>query len=149
MDKKIIKKHIDHSLGFPVIILNAPLIKVRGKWTLNINYKIYSEMALTLLAHKQTKLTGSEIQFIRKHFELTVRAFANRFAIKHSAVIKWEKKKDDATKAMWSIEKDIRLFILDELNKKAIEIYKLYRILEQELKEPSKPIDIDAKKIAA
>ena len=130
MQTKIQKKYTDHSLGLPVIIFNAPMAKVRGSWALNINYNRYQEAVLNLLTYKPAKLTGSEVQFIRKYFQMTVWAFAERFSIKHSAVIKWEKKKDNATKMAWTTEKDIRLFILGELKKRATELQKLYRIFK-------------------
>ena len=143
------RKHIDYGLGFPVVILNAPMIKVRGQWALHINYNDYQEAVLELLAFKPTRLTGSEIQFIRKHFEMTVRDFGKRFSIKHPAVIKWEKQRDKATRMSWSTEKDIRLFILDERDRKASELAKLYHSLESEAAEPKKPLEIDAEKLAA
>ena len=149
MKTKVQKKYIDHSLGFPVVILNAPMIKVRGEWTLNINYNRYQEAVLNLLAHKSFKLTGSEVQFIRKHFRMTVREFSNRFSIKHPAVIKWEKTKDNATKMAWSTEKDIRLFILDELKKRVTDFHKLYKALKEEAEESAKLIKIDAGDVAA
>jgi len=146
---KIQKKYTDHSLGFPVILLNASLIKVRGQWALNINYKHYQEVVLNMLAYKPAKLTGSEVQFIRKHFQMTVRDFAMRFSIKHPAVIKWEKTKDNLTKMAWTTEKDIRLFILDELNKRATELHKLYKALVEEADGPIKPIKLNVEDIAA
>ena len=149
MSTKIQKRYTDHSLGFPVILLNAPMVKVRGEWALNINYNRYQEAVLNLLAYKPAKLTGSEIQFIRKHFQMTVREFASRFSIKHPAVIKWEKTEDDPTKMAWTTEKDIRLFILDELNKRATELHRLYKTLKEEVAETSKPIKIDAEEMAA
>jgi DNA-binding transcriptional regulator YiaG len=143
------KKHIDYSLGFPVVLLNAPMIKVRNQWALKINYNDYQEIVLNLLAYKPAKLTGNEVQFVRKHFQMTMRAFAQRFSIKHSAVIKWEKKQDKATKMAWTTEKDLRLFILDELSKRATELYKLYTILKEEVQETAQPIKIDLDKEAA
>jgi DNA-binding transcriptional regulator YiaG len=149
MKTKIQKSYIDHSLGFPIILLNATMIKVRGEWALEINYNRYQEMALTLLAYKPTKLTGSEVQFIRKHFQLTIRSFADRFSIKHPAVIKWEKTKDKSTKMAWTTEKDIRLFILDELKKRASDLHKLYKMLVDEASESTKPIKLNVEEIAA
>jgi len=149
MKKKIQKKYIDKSLGFPVILLNAQMVKVRGQWALKINYNIYQEIVVTSLAYKTTKLIGSEIQFIRKYFNFTIRDFAKQFSIKHSAVVKWEKKKDEATKMMWSTEKDIRLFILDELRKRSSELHKLYKDLREELQEPTQPIQLDVEHLAA
>ena len=149
MKKKIQKRFIDKSLGFPVLLFNAPLISARGQWALDINLNDYQEAALELLACKPTRLTGSEIRFIRTHFALTVRKFAERFSIKHPAVIKWERAYDKATRMVWSTEKDIRLFILDELNKRSTEFHKLYQKLQNELGETKTPIALDATKLAA
>lgn len=149
MQTKIQKKFIDYSLGFPIIILNAPMVKARGAWALNVNYNKYQEAVLSLLTYKPAKLTGNEVQFIRKYFQMTIRAFAERFSIKHSAVIKWEKKEDNATKMAWTTEKDIRLFIMDELKKRATELQKLYRNLKEEVEEKNKPLKIDMEDIAA
>jgi hypothetical protein len=149
METKIQKIYTDSSLGFPVIILNALLVKTRGVWALNINYNRYQDMALILLANKMSRLTGSEVQFIRKYFQMTYREFAERFAVKHPAVIKWGKKEDRCTEMAWTTEKDIRLFIIDHLSKKAEDLRKLYRTLNEEAKAVVKPIKIDSKKIAA
>lgn len=149
MQTKTHKKYIDHSLGFPVVLLNAPMIKVRGEWALHVNYKEYQETVLRVLAHKPSRLTGHEIQFVRKYFTMTVRAFADQFSIKHTAVLKWEKNGDSPTKMTWSTEKDIRLFVLDELEKQATEFRKLYRSLREVAEETTEPITVDGKNIAA
>jgi DNA-binding transcriptional regulator YiaG len=148
-NKKTQKKYIDESLGFPVLILNAPLLKTRGTWTLNINYNKYQQAVVTLLAYKPSKLTGHEQQFIRKYFQMTIRSFAERFSVKHPAVVKWEKKANGATAMAWTTEKDIRLFIIDQLIKKSNELQKLYRVLNEEVGISEKPIQIDSDKIAA
>ena len=97
MEKKIRKKYMDDSLGFRVVLLNAPFVKVRGQWALHVNYNVYQRAILHLLAQKPVRLTGCEVQFVRKFFELTVRAFAERFSVKHPAVLKWESKGDAPT----------------------------------------------------
>ena len=148
MKTKIQKRYVDNSLGLPVILINVPIINVRDQWVLHINYNRYQEIVLNSLAYKTTKLTGSEIQFIRKYFQMTIRKFAKRFSVKHPAVIKWEKTKDKFTKMDWATEKDIRLFILDELNKKASELYNLYKILVKEVAESTKPIKLNAEEIS-
>ncbi len=61
---------------------------------------------------------------------MTVRFFAERFSVKHPAVIKWEKTEKLLTQMAWSTEKDIRLFILDELENKSSELRDLYRALK-------------------
>ena len=78
-----------------------------------------------LLAHRPTRLTGNEIKFVWTFFEMTARAFAERFSVKHPAVLKWEGKGDVSTQMTWSIKKDIQLFILDELQDKASDLHAL------------------------
>ena len=149
METKTQKKCVDGSLGFPVFLLNAPMIKVRGQWALHVNFIDYQKAVLRLLAHKPSRLTGSEIKFIRKYFEMTARSFAKRFSVKHTAVLKWEKHEMSATNMTWSTEKDIRLFILDELEKKATALRELYRFLEDVADEAVKPIIVDGGNLAA
>ncbi len=149
MEKKIQKKYMDHSLGFPVVLKNAPLIRVRGEWALHVNYNEYQKLILNLLAHKPTRLTGDEVKFARKFFEMTVRAFAERFSVKHPAVLKWEKKGATFTQMAWSTEKDIRLFILDELKESATELRSLYRSLKNVASEAGDPVMINGKDLAA
>ncbi len=149
MERKIQKKYVDYSLGVPVILLNAPFVKVRGEWALHVNYNEYQKAVLHLIAHKPARLTGGEVQFVRKFFELTVRAFAERFSVKHPAVLKWEGRGQNHTQMTWSTEKDIRLFILDELEEKASEIRSLYRSLAAVARESPEPIVVNGDDLAA
>lgn len=149
MQTKTQKKYVDESLGFQVVLLNAPMLKVRGEWALHVNYNEYQRVVLKLLAHKPSRLTGSEVSFIRKYFEMTARSFADRFSVKHTAVLKWEKQYDKATNMTWSTEKDIRLFILDELEKKATALRELYHFLQEVAQGPSKPLVVDGDDLAA
>ncbi len=149
MEKKIQKKFVDQSLGFPVMLLNAPLVKARGQWALHINYNEYQRAVLDVLAHKSSRLTGSEVQFIRKFFQMTFRSFADRFSVQHPAVIKWESKGDSSTQMAWSTEKDVRLFVLDELQNKSSDLRDLYRSLKHVAEEKSEQIVVDGKNLAA
>jgi transcriptional regulator with XRE-family HTH domain len=92
---------------------------------------------------KPARITGSEIHFIRTYLKMTLADFGARFSVSHPAVKKWEKTADQATAMKWSVEKDIRLFILDRLAVNASAIGKLYRELGTEAKGPSKPIKLD------
>ena len=80
---------------------------------------------------------------------MTVRAFAERLSVKHPAVLKWEKKRNLPTIMTWSTEKDIRLFILDELNRKSAELRDLYRSLREVAESRSDPIVVDGGNLAA
>jgi hypothetical protein len=88
------------------------MVKVRGVWTPKINYNEFAHVVLRVLAHKESRLTGNEIRFIRTYFKMTLQKFAKRFCVTHVAVLKWEKVKNQPTAMNWTTEKDIRLFVL-------------------------------------
>lgn len=118
---RIQKLYTDYGLGFPVQIINAPLTKIRNEWVLDLNFEKYERAVLLALSLKSTKLTGNEIKFIRNYFSMTLKDFGKRFGdVAHSAVIKWEKFQDDPTNISWSTEKDMRLFIINELKPKIL-----------------------------
>ncbi len=148
-DQKIQKSFIDNGFGFPVHLHNVPMIKVRGKWTPHINYNRLTQAVLYALSEKPVRLAGNEIRFIRLHFEMTLQEFAERFAVSHAAVIKWEKSKDDPTGMNWASEKDLRLFVLSKLNSKAEAFARLYQNLEHSKAERKQSIQLDADNIAA
>ena len=74
MERKIQKLFVDEGFGFPVKLVNVPMIKVRGHWTPDVNYKELSESLLRALACKPTRLSGNEVHFIRQHFSLTLQS---------------------------------------------------------------------------
>jgi hypothetical protein len=149
METKIQKEFIDTGFGFPIRLVNVPMVKVRGVWTPKINYNDLALVVLRALAHKECRLTGNEIKFIRTHFEMTLQEFAKRFCITHVGVMKWEKAKDQQTVMNWTTEKDIRLFVLTRLAAKAQELANLYNELQDLPEGKPEPIFLDAKKIAA
>ena len=50
MEIKIQKRLIDTGFGFPIRLINVPMVKVRGVWTPKINYdelaQLYNELVL-------------------------------------------------------------------------------------------------------
>ena len=145
-DTKIQKLYVDYGFGFPVKILNAPMRKIRGSWALDLNFEKYEKAALAALAVKPVRLSGNEVKFIRHHFEMTQKRFGNRFGdVAHSAVIKWERAGDKATKMGWAIEKDIRLFIVRETMPKYLG--KVYTDLEESKPERDQNIKIDTEEV--
>lgn len=150
MEKKIKRSHIDNGFGFPVKLLNVPMTKIRGEWTPAINYNLLAKVVLKELCEKDSKLTGSEVRFIRQHFEMTLQQFAKRFGVTHPAVMKWEGMKNNSTGVNWATEKDIRLFVLHKLKSKSSEIVDLYSFLENVMDgERVSEVKVDARKIAA
>ena len=37
--EKLVDRNVDFGFGFPVVLLNVPMIRIRGIWTPNINQK--------------------------------------------------------------------------------------------------------------
>ncbi|MCM0604918.1 MAG: hypothetical protein KA715_02405 [Xanthomonadaceae bacterium] len=148
MERKIEAVWIDEGFGFPVKIRNVPMVKVRGHWAPEINYKQLAKTVLLVLTTKPARLTGAEVRFIRTHFELTLKDFAERFDVSHPAVIKWEAAKQKATSMNWSTEKDIRLFVLSRLGEDK-SIIAVYKQLEVPASAKAVAVDFDAKKVAA
>ena len=147
-NSKIQKRFVYDGFGFPVVLRNVPMIKVRGAWTPKVDYNELARGVLLALAHKPARLTGSEVRFIRHHFEMTLTRFGDRFSVSHPAVLKWEEAGEEATSMKWPVEKDIRLFVLDELDAKATDLAALYRHLKKEAKATGKPIEMDVAKAA-
>ena len=133
---KIQKHFIDYGCGFPVILKNVPMIQVRGVWTPDINYAELHKAVLHALANKPVRLTGNEIKFIRHYFEWTLTQFGEYFDVSHPAVLKWEAAGDDVPPIKWSIERDIRLFILDRLKETPKQIGELYQGLRSVVGRP-------------
>ena len=149
METKMQKEFIDKGFGFPIRLVNVPMVKVRGEWTPKINYNELALEVLRALTHKESRLTGNEIKFIRTHFEMTLTEFAKRFCVTHVGVMKWEKALNKPTAMNWSAEKDIRLFVLTRLAAKAQELASLYDDLQALPEGKPEPIHLDAKKVAA
>lgn len=148
-NEKIQKTFIDRGFGFEVRLLNVPMIQVRGVWTPNIDYNLLTEGVLKVLCEKLGRLTGNEIRFIRLHYGMTLQQFAKRFSVSHAAVIKWEKTGNRATAMQWPSEKDLRLFLLLKLSKKARDLINLYEKLETAKKDLSQTIQLDVGILAA
>ncbi len=133
---KIQKRFVDHGCGFPVILENVPMIKARGVWTPDIDYDELHRIVLRALAGNKARLTGNQIKFVRHYFGLTLVAFGNYFDVSHPAVLKWENAKDDTPAIKWSVERDLRLFILDRLEESPKELGNLYRKLHCSAEQP-------------
>lgn len=145
--RKVQKRFAYEGFGFPVTLLNVPMIRVRGVWTPDVDYNRLSKALLFALALKPARLTGSEIRFIRLSFSMTLQDFANRLSVTHPAVLKWEKARGSATAMSWATEKDIRLLILQRFVKPK-EFVKLYVKLAKEPQSAPKPVALDIAKVA-
>jgi DNA-binding transcriptional regulator YiaG len=112
LKRKIQKSFIYEGFGFPVNIVDVPMVKVQGEWTPDIDYNQLEAAVLVAVAHKPIRLTGNEVHFIRLSFGMTVEQFASRCDVKHPTVLAWEKAGHGTTSMKWPTEKDIRLEVL-------------------------------------
>jgi DNA-binding XRE family transcriptional regulator len=118
MKKQIIAKFEYDGLGFPIILLNFPVVEVRGVLIPDIDYNQLQRNVLLALCRKPLPLTGNEIRFIRQYLQMNYTDFANRFGVTHASVIHWEKSKNAFAKIQPTSELCIRLCVLDVLHAK-------------------------------
>lgn len=126
MKRKRIKKLVYEGLGFPIVLKNVPTIEVQGETIPDINYNLLQKTVLLSLCYKPTPLTGNEIQFIRKYFEITLVEFGKKFGYSHVAVIKWEKHANHFAKIEPTTDICIRLFVFSQLSNKSTAFKHLY-----------------------
>lgn len=110
-------------LGFPVKLVNVPMRKVFGEWAIDVNLGKFQRDILHLLVYKIQPITGAELRFIRKYFEMTTTAFGKAFGVTHAAVLKWE---SGQGRIPPTTELCVRLFVLDKLRAKNEEFGRLY-----------------------
>ena len=142
MKKKIAAQFEYDGLGFPIMLLNVPLIEVRGIQVADIDYNLLQRNVLLALCQKPVPLTGNEVRFIRQYLQMTYIEFANRFGMTHATVIHWEKSKNLFAKIIPTTELCIRLCILDALKAKDKlfrETFRNFNYLELKIQKSQTP----------
>lgn len=112
LERKRQETFVYEGFGFPVVLVNVPMVRVRDAWTPDVNLNKLSDRLLEALARKPARLTGNEVRFIRHSLSMTLEQLARRLCVTHPAVIKWERAENRPTVMAWAIEKDLRLEIL-------------------------------------
>jgi DNA-binding transcriptional regulator YiaG len=131
MNKKIEKKFIYTSLGFPVELHNVEMIEINGTFHPKIDVRKVSDSVIESLITQRTRLTGNQVKFIRTYFSMSLREFAKVVSESHTAVMKWENFAEKPTNMDINIESMLRLYICDRVmtqnkqNKK--DFYNQYR----------------------
>jgi DNA-binding transcriptional regulator YiaG len=149
MKKKFQKVYEDHGFGFPVTLLNVPMVEVRGELVPDVNQKELQRRVIEAVAFKPNRLTGNEIRFVRLFAEMTLVQFASRLDVTHPAVLKWEKRGDKPSGMIWSTEKDIRLFALLKINAGRTQFVDAYNEFEHVFPSSQQQIKIDMEKQSA
>lgn len=134
-------------LGFPIVLLNVPMVRIRGELTPDINYNKLQKAVLLLLCHKKSPLTGNEIKFIRKYFALTTKDFGHIIGYTHSAILKWETHENQIARMTPTTEFYLRLYVLNYIQNKQSNLKILYSEIQipelaQQLKN-SKNVNYD------
>jgi DNA-binding transcriptional regulator YiaG len=141
METKVMKRHIDELLGFPVQLSNVTFVKVRGEWLPKINYQRLDLQVAKVLCHLHRPLRGAELRFVRLFLGLTQASLAERFGVSHVAVHKWERRRAKPSGMPWPTEKDLRLMIQSHLSDDPVAVGRLYGELkerpEPEAKDPA------------
>lgn len=116
------KKPIPYDeLGFRIYLLNAPMLTLQdGSVCPAPNMKKLQETAFHALAEKPTRLSGSEVRFIRKHLRMTQVDFACWLNMaNHSVVSQWENKGEHLSGMDYNTEILLRLLMEAQLSKKS------------------------------
>lgn len=100
-------------LGFPIILRNVAMEKVRGEWVPAINYNLLENAMGISVPLKRTRLTGNELKFLRLHFGMSQVEFGEQFEYTRQGVKKWEDSGNAIPPLKWSTERDIRLYALN------------------------------------
>ena len=127
--QKIEKEIVYDGLGFPVVLRNVPMIELRGVWTPDIDLNVLQKVVLLALAHHPADLTGNQIRFIRTWLGLTQSEFGKLFGVTHPAIVKWEKTENKASKMNLTTQRDLRLWLLDQLLIRDEDFRKAFKIV--------------------
>lgn len=130
MKNKKIKKFTYEGLGFPVMLKNVSVVTMQGEEVLDIDFNALQKSVLFNLCRKDSPLTGNEIKFIRRYFEMTLSGFGMEFGCSHAAVLKWEKYENCFAKIEPTTDICIRLFIFSHISKKSAAFRQLYEELD-------------------
>jgi len=129
--QKIEKEIIYEGLGFPIVLINVSMVELRGIWTPNIDLNVLQKVVLLSLAHYPADLTGNQIHFIRTWLSLTQSDFGKLFGVTHPAIVKWEKTGNTVSKMNLSTQRDLRLYLLDQLLVRDEDFRKAYKIIHK------------------
>lgn len=119
MKTKIEKNYCYTGLGFPVEIKQVEMVLLGDTWHPKIDVRKVANLVIKQLATQDSPLTGNEVKFIRVHFGMSLRVFADVVVHEtHTAVKKWEDEKDKSTKMNPNTEFVIRTFIIEQTTTK-------------------------------
>ena len=118
-------------LGVPVLLVDVPVVEIRGEQVPDVNLKALQDSVFTLLVTKPSRLTGAEVRFIRKHLRLRQADLAQVLNMaNHSVVSQWESREDALTGMDYNTEVLLRLWMAAKSGR----AHQLVELLESRLK---------------
>jgi len=136
-------------LGFPILLVDPPMVEVRGHQVPDVNLRELQEAVFRLLIGKPTRLVGAEVRFIRKHVRMRQADLARVLNMaNHSVVSQWEGREDQFTGMEYNTEVLLRIWMAA----KAGLTDRLVDLLEAELKDlapgSGQPLSVDLHRAA-
>ena len=122
MKTKIVNNYIYEGLGFPVALDNVEMMYLADGWHPRIDVQKVADDVVKQLAIQETRLTGTQVKFIRSYFSMPLREFGEKVVHEsHMAVKKWEQKGDFPTNMNSNTEHELRLYIVEKIHSKSRE----------------------------
>ncbi len=119
-------------LGFPIVLVDPPMVTVRGQAIADVNLRELADTVFGRLIAKPTRLTGDEVKFIRKHLRLRQVDLARLLNMaNHSVVSQWESHGDDAAGMDYNTEVVLRIWMAGKVGQSD----RLVDLLERGLKD--------------
>lgn len=120
---KTIKNYVYKGLGFPILLEEVTMDKVRGKWLLKIDINKLAKVVFKALPSKPSGLTGAEIRFARTHLGMSKRGFAQHLNVSHTAVNKWEQTLESKAHIDPLVEVALRAFLRLQVEEKNFSVF--------------------------
>ncbi len=138
MTKK--REFIYEGLGFPVYIKNVRTRAVLGEEVPVINHAELEKQVFELLLWSKSKLSGSQLSFVRTYLGYSQDKFAKALGLKnHGRVSQWEKMEEEASGMNSATELGVRMLMANYLGKVEEFSAGFEAILSGDLSEPIPP----------
>jgi DNA-binding transcriptional regulator YiaG len=119
MNVKKVKNYSYEGFGFPIELDEVEMIFIDSDWHPKIDLQKLADEVIVKIAIQESRLTGSQVKFIRNYYSMSLRDFAQKVVHEsHMAVSKWEKKGDLITNMNTNTEHELRLYIIENIHKK-------------------------------
>lgn len=142
-------KRVDHTLGFPVVVRDAPMYDSdAGHTVFDVPPDEFQHAVLEALVGTRRPWTGDNLHFVRIWLGDSMEDFAGRADVSKTAVHKWEQKDDQPTGMTKGTEYLLRVQVAHELrDRDALTPGSLQRLVERAMyfdrDRTPEPIELD------